>query len=103
MNAHILCHVFEEILSLDAFNTFTVIVAFFFVLFATVAQMFAQKYGLARLSIGSVMRMVLNTHQHTELAAQMKSYLFRGLTVPDELAVQCLEVAFLSLICNTRG
>ncbi|XP_075872948.1 adenylate kinase 9 isoform X2 [Nelusetta ayraudi] len=69
----------------------------------TVAQMFAQKYGLARLSIGSVMRMVLNTHQHTELAAQMKSYLFRGLTVPDELAVQCLEVAFLSLICNTRG
>lgn len=93
---------FEEILFLNAFNTFTVIVAFFF-LFATVAQMFAQKYGLARLSIGSVMRMVLNTHQHTELAAQMKSYLFRGLTVPDELAVQCLEVAFLSLICNTRG
>lgn len=65
--------------------------------------MFSQKYGLARLSIGSVMRMVLNTQQHTELAVQMKSYLIQGLTVPDELAIQCLEVALLSLICNTRG
>lgn len=75
----------------------------FFFFFATVAQMFSQKYGLARLSIGSVMRMVLNTQQHTDLAVQIKSYLIQGLTVPDELAIQCLEVALLSLICNTRG
>lgn len=71
--------------------------------FATVAQMFSQKYGLARLSIGSVMRMVLNMQQHTDLAVQIKSHLIQGLTVPDELAIQCLEVALLSLICNTRG
>lgn len=71
--------------------------------FTPVAQMFAQKYGLARLSIGSVMRMVLNTQKHTDLAVQMKTYLSQGLVVPDELAIQCLEVVLMSLVCSTRG
>ncbi|XP_073349311.1 adenylate kinase 9 [Pagrus major] len=69
----------------------------------TVAQMFAQKYGLARLSIGSVMRMVLNTQEHTDLAVQMKNHLSKGLVVPNELVIQCLEVALMSLVCSTQG
>ncbi|KAF7661400.1 hypothetical protein LDENG_00263070 [Lucifuga dentata] len=69
----------------------------------TVAEMFAQKYGLARLSIGSVMRMVLNTQEHTDLGVQMKEHLSQGLVVPDELAILCLEVALMSLVCSTRG
>lgn len=74
-----------------------------FVLIYAVAEMFAKKYGLARLSIGSVMRMVLNTREHTDLASQMKKHLSQGLAVPDELAIQCLEVARLSSVCNNQG
>ncbi|KAI3363735.1 hypothetical protein L3Q82_001351 [Scortum barcoo] len=69
----------------------------------SLAQMFAQKYGLALLSIGGVMRTVLNTQEHTDLAVQMKKHLSQGLVVPDELAIQCLEVALMSLTCSTRG
>ncbi|XP_063757950.1 adenylate kinase 9 [Eleginops maclovinus] len=69
----------------------------------TVAKMFAQKYGLACLSIGGVMRMVLHKHEHTDLAVQMKRHLSQGLTVPDELAIQCLEVALMSSACSTLG
>uniref|UniRef100_A0A665WS58 Uncharacterized protein n=1 Tax=Echeneis naucrates TaxID=173247 RepID=A0A665WS58_ECHNA len=61
----------------------------------SVAKMLTQKYGLARLSIGSVMRMVLNMQEQTDLAVQMKKYLSQGLVVPDELAIQCLEVAYV--------
>ena len=65
--------------------------------------MFAQRYGLACLSIGGVMRMVLHKHEHTDLAVQMKKHLSQGLTVPDELAIQCLEVALMSSVCSTLG
>ncbi|CAB1435476.1 unnamed protein product [Pleuronectes platessa] len=69
----------------------------------TVAQSFAQKYGLARLSIGRAMRMVLETQEHTDLAVQVKQLLSQGIVVPDELAIQCLEVVLLSSVCSTRG
>ncbi|KAM3602818.1 uncharacterized protein V6R79_011333 [Siganus canaliculatus] len=69
----------------------------------TVANKFAQKYGWARLSIGSVIRMVLDTRQHTDLAVQIKKHLSKGLVVPDELAIQCLEVALMSSVCSSRG
>ncbi|XP_063352163.1 adenylate kinase 9 [Pelmatolapia mariae] len=69
----------------------------------TMAQIFSQKYGLARLSIGSVMRMVLDTQGNTDLAIQMKEYLLQGLVVPDELAIQCLEVALMNSVCSTQG
>ncbi|XP_034999516.2 adenylate kinase 9 [Hippoglossus stenolepis] len=69
----------------------------------TVAQSFAQKYGLARLSIGRAMRMVLETQEHTDLAVQLRQLLSQGLVVPDELAIQCLEVVLLSSVCSTRG
>ncbi|XP_034555304.1 adenylate kinase 9 isoform X2 [Notolabrus celidotus] len=69
----------------------------------TVALMFSKKYGLARLSIGSVVRMVLSTQEYTDLAVQIKKNLSQGLVVPDELAIQCLEVALMSSVCSTRG
>ncbi|KAL6095965.1 ak9 [Pungitius sinensis] len=69
----------------------------------TVAQMFAEKYGLARLSIGSVVRMVLSKHEHTDLAVQMKKFLSQGSAVPDELAVQCLEVVLMCSVSTTQG
>ncbi|KAE8286847.1 Adenylate kinase 9 [Larimichthys crocea] len=69
----------------------------------TVAQIFAQRYGLARLSIGSVIRNVLDNQAYTDLALQMKKHLSNGLIVPDELAIQCLEVALMSSVCNNRG
>uniref|UniRef100_A0A087X4I3 Adenylate kinase 9 n=1 Tax=Poecilia formosa TaxID=48698 RepID=A0A087X4I3_POEFO len=69
----------------------------------TVSKMFADKYGLARLSIGAAMRLVLNYKAHTNLAVEMKKYLTQGLVVPDELAIQCLEVALLSSVCSIRG
>ncbi|XP_056284243.1 adenylate kinase 9 [Pseudoliparis swirei] len=69
----------------------------------TVAQMFARKYGLSCLSIGSVMREVLSNQEHTDLAVQMKSHLSQGLAVPDDLAIQCLEVVQMNTVCGTRG
>lgn len=65
--------------------------------------MFAQKYGLARLSIGGVMRLVLNTQEHSDLAVQMKTHLHQGRDVPDELAIQCLEVVLMTTVCSTQG
>ncbi|MEQ2181064.1 hypothetical protein GOODEAATRI_007502 [Goodea atripinnis] len=49
------------------------------------------------------MRMVLNYKKHTDLAVQMRRYLTQGLVLPDELAIQCLEVALLSSVCSIRG
>ncbi|KAI4890937.1 hypothetical protein NFI96_033193 [Prochilodus magdalenae] len=69
----------------------------------TVARMFAREYGLVRLSIGEVMRIVLSTQSNTELATQMLQHLNQGQTVPDELAIQCLEVVQMNLACSTRG
>ncbi|XP_050995505.1 adenylate kinase 9 isoform X2 [Labeo rohita] len=69
----------------------------------TVARVFAREYGLARLSIGDAIRMVLNNQAKTKLANQVQKHLNQGLTVPDELAIQCLEVAVMSLVCSTRG
>lgn len=68
-----------------------------------VARMFAREYRLAHLSIGGVMRTVLSAQDKTELAAEMQNYLSQGLTVPDELAIQCLEVVLLNSVCSTRG
>ena len=65
--------------------------------------MFVKEHGVVRLSVGEAMRMVLSAQSHTELAVRMKKYLSSGLTVPDDLAVQCLEVALMNPVCSTRG
>ncbi|XP_053315810.1 adenylate kinase 9 [Spea bombifrons] len=69
----------------------------------TVAKMFASVYGLQRLSIGDAIRSVLENQPDTELASEIKNNLVKGLTVPDELAIKCLEVAMMDLTCNTTG
>ena len=56
-----------------------------------------------RLSIGEAIRKVLNFQPYTELARQINLHLKAGNPVPDELAVQALEVALLDMQCQTRG
>lgn len=69
-----------------------------------VARMFAREYGLAHLSIDGVMQTVLSIQGNTELAREMQKCLsIEGLTMPDELTIQCLEVVLLNLVCSTRG
>lgn len=49
------------------------------------------------------MRIVLHNQKHTDLAARMQMYLSQGLVVPDELAIECLEVVLMSIVCSSRG
>uniref|UniRef100_H3AND6 Adenylate kinase 9 n=1 Tax=Latimeria chalumnae TaxID=7897 RepID=H3AND6_LATCH len=70
---------------------------------STVARKFVSEYGLERLSVGDAIRLVLSKESNTELAVQINKLLMQGLTVPDELAVQCLEVALMNYMCNIRG
>ena len=67
------------------------------------ANRFVSEYGVARLSIGEAIRKILNFQPFTELARQINLHLKAGTTVPDELAVQALEVALLDMQCQTRG
>ncbi|KAM6084508.1 adenylate kinase 9 [Theristicus caerulescens] len=69
----------------------------------TVAKKFASVYGLLRLSMGDAIRLVLNNQPETELALTLKWHLHKGLTVPDELAIQALDVALMNHVCNTTG
>ncbi|KAM6280202.1 adenylate kinase 9 [Porphyrio hochstetteri] len=69
----------------------------------TVARKFASVYGLLRLSMGDAIRLVLNNQPETELALMLKQHLHKGLTVPDELAIQALDVALMNHVCNTTG
>ncbi|KFQ29113.1 Adenylate kinase 9, partial [Mesitornis unicolor] len=69
----------------------------------TVAKKFASAYGLLHLSMGDALRLVLNNQPESELALALKSHLHKGLTVPDELAVQALDVALMNHVCNTTG
>ncbi|XP_069090617.1 adenylate kinase 9 isoform X2 [Pleurodeles waltl] len=70
---------------------------------STVARKLASVYGLQRLSMGDAIRSVLDNQPQTELALEVKKHLLVGSAVPDELAVQCLEVALMDLTCNTVG
>ncbi|XP_061222784.1 adenylate kinase 9-like isoform X2 [Neopsephotus bourkii] len=69
----------------------------------TVAKKFASMYGLLRLSIGDAMRLVLNNQPESQLALMLKQHLQKGLTVPDALAIQALDVALMNHVCNTTG
>ena len=68
-----------------------------------VANRFVAEFGMVRLSIGECIRMVLDTQKKVELAVNIRAHLVKGLTVPDELAVQALEVALMDMRCQTRG
>ncbi|XP_042746128.1 adenylate kinase 9 [Lagopus leucura] len=69
----------------------------------TVAKKFENVYGLRRLSMGDAIRLVLNNQPESELGLQLKWHLHRGLTVPDELAIQALDVALMDRVCATIG
>ncbi|KFP37246.1 Adenylate kinase 9, partial [Chlamydotis macqueenii] len=69
----------------------------------TVAKKFASVYGLLRLSMGDAIRLVLNNQPESELALMLKQHLHKGLTVPDELAIQALDVALMNHMCNITG
>ncbi|NXI74771.1 KAD9 kinase, partial [Anseranas semipalmata] len=69
----------------------------------TVARKFASVYGLLRLTIGDAIRLVINNQPESELGLQLKWHLHKGLTVPDELAVQALDVALMDHVCTTTG
>uniref|UniRef100_A0A4W3J7S4 Uncharacterized protein n=1 Tax=Callorhinchus milii TaxID=7868 RepID=A0A4W3J7S4_CALMI len=70
---------------------------------STVARRLANEYGLQRISAGEAVRTVLVTQKKTFLALQINKHLKKGLTVPDELVVQCIEVLLMDILCNTRG
>ncbi|XP_054943366.1 adenylate kinase 9 [Physeter macrocephalus] len=69
----------------------------------TVAKKISSDYGLKRLSIGDALRYVLNHQPDTELALMLNWHLRKGMTAPDELAVQALELSLMESICNTAG
>ncbi|XP_075410105.1 adenylate kinase 9 [Tenrec ecaudatus] len=69
----------------------------------TVAKKIQSEYGLRRLSIGDVLRFVINNQPGTELALMLNWHLHKGLTAPDELAAQALEIFLMDSICNTAG
>ena len=71
--------------------------------FFTVAKRFEAEYGVMRLSIGEAVRRVLMEQPKTELANTINNHLKKGLTVPDDLAVACLEVALMDMTAQTRG
>lgn len=68
-----------------------------------VAQRLASVYGFLRLSLGDAIRFVLNSQPESELALKVQSHLLQGLTVPDELAIQALNVALLNHMDNPTG
>lgn len=53
--------------------------------------------------MGDAIRLVLNNQPESELGLQLKWHLHRGLTVPDELAIQALDVALMDRVCATIG
>ncbi|XP_045150541.1 adenylate kinase 9 [Echinops telfairi] len=69
----------------------------------TVAKKIQSEYCLRRLSIGDVLRFVINNQSRTELALMLNWHLYQGLTAPDELATQALEIFLMDSICNTAG
>lgn len=66
-------------------------------------NMFSEKYGAERLSLGVVTRRILETQPNTHLSLKILSYLCKGLLLPDELAIEALEVVLLNAKCQTKG
>ncbi|KAM6148394.1 LOW QUALITY PROTEIN: adenylate kinase 9 [Erethizon dorsatum] len=69
----------------------------------TVAKKLANEYGLKHLSVGEALRTVLSHHPETQLALMLNWHLYKGMTVPDELAIQALDLSLMDSVCNTAG
>ena len=70
---------------------------------STLAYRFAKEFGCVRLSVGEAIRAILHNQPNTELAQEIQSYLIKGKTVPDELAIQCIEISILDVKCQLKG
>lgn len=53
--------------------------------------------------MGEALRKIMKSHSHTKLVQEIKDHLKKGYTVPDELAIQALEVCLLEPQCVSRG
>nr|XP_042117957.1 adenylate kinase 9 isoform X2 [Peromyscus maniculatus bairdii] len=69
----------------------------------TVAKKLVSEYGLKRLSVGDALRSMLSNHPETELSLMINWHLHKGMTVPDGLAVQALDLSLMESVCNTIG
>ncbi|EHB16747.1 Adenylate kinase domain-containing protein 2 [Heterocephalus glaber] len=83
----------DEYVKLNKFN----------VLCFVVAKKLASEYGLKHLSVGEALRSVLSHHPETELALMLNWHLHKGMTVPDELTVQALDLSLMDSACSTAG
>ncbi|KAK7808515.1 hypothetical protein U0070_003152, partial [Myodes glareolus] len=61
----------------------------------TVAKKLASEYGLKRLSVGDALRSMLSNHPDTELSLRINWHLHKGMTVPDALAIQALDLSLM--------
>jgi adenylate/nucleoside-diphosphate kinase len=68
-----------------------------------VAKKLASDYGLRCLSVGDALRGMLNNHPDSELSLMLNWHLHKGKTVPDELAIQALDISLMESVCNTIG
>ena len=69
----------------------------------TLANRFVKEFGCVRLSVGEAIRMILENQPDTELAENINAHLIKGKIVPDELAIQCVEVAIMDVKCQING
>jgi len=70
---------------------------------STLAKRFAKEYGIVRLSIGEALRNIVTSHEHAHIVKEIKEHLHKGYPVPDELAIQVLELCLLDPLCKSRG
>lgn len=69
----------------------------------SLANRFTKEFGCVRLSVGEAVRAILDKQPNTALAQEIRQFLFKGKTVPDELAIQCIEISILDVRCQLRG
>ena len=69
----------------------------------SLANRFVKEFGCVRLSVGEAIRAILNNQSNTALAQEIKQFLFKGKVIPDELAIQCIEISILDVKCQLRG
>ena len=62
-----------------------------------------KEFGIVRLSIGEAIRRVISTHAHTKLVKQISEYLCNGFPLPDELAIEALQLFLMEPVCHNRG
>lgn len=53
--------------------------------------------------MGDSIRMVATQQPKTELAKKVQTILRKGQTIPDDLAIECLQVHLMDMNCSTRG